>query len=42
MKSPLSEIWEEFLEPIYIETCDHGVSFLAHCHDCEREQVRRK
>lgn len=38
VKSPLSEMWEEFLEPPYVERCDHGVSFLLICSECERER----
>ena len=41
MKSPQSEMWEEFLEPPYVESCDHGVSFLAHCTECRREREMR-
>lgn len=38
MKRTQSDLWEEFLEPIYIECCDHGVSFAERCVECELER----
>lgn len=32
-----SDLWEEFLEPLDIECCDHGVSFSVRCAECEQE-----
>lgn len=31
------DMWEEFLEADEIVCCDHGVSFLAYCTECERD-----
>lgn len=41
VRSPLSEMWEEFLELPLIEQCDHGINFRVHCSDCERERELR-
>lgn len=41
VKSPMSEMWEEFLEPPYVEQCDHGISLLVRCADCERDRELR-
>lgn len=38
MNGHTSDLWEEFLEPLDVECCDHGVSFADRCVDCERDR----